>query len=59
MQQELIQLAVKSNLVLLKFEVDKIDIDKLKPIPADLIKLSNVVNNNVLKKLCVINQLQK
>ena len=55
MQQELIQLAVKSNLVLLKFEVDKIDIDKLKPIPADLIKLSNVVNNNVLKKLFVIN----
>ena len=55
MQQELIQLAVKSNLTLLKVEINKIDIDKLKPIPADLIKLSNVVNNNVLKKLCVIN----
>ena len=52
MQQELVQLAVKSNLALLKVEIDKIDIDKLKPIPADLNNLSNVVNNNVLKN-CV------
>ena len=55
MQQESIQLAVKSNLALLKVEINKINIDKLKPIPADLSKLSNVVNNNVLKKLCMIN----
>ena len=35
--------ALKSNLANLKTEVDKLDIDKLVPIPADLSKLSNVV----------------
>ena len=35
----------KSNLTKLKAEVDKIDIDKLKTVPVDLSKLSNVVNN--------------
>ena len=34
----------------LKTEVDKLDIDKLVPVPADLSKLSNVVNNEVVKK---------
>ena len=33
--------ALKSNLASLKTEVDKLDIDKLAPIP-DLTKLSNV-----------------
>ena len=36
------QLASKSDLASLKAEVDKIDVDKL--------KLSNVVNNEVVKK---------
>ena len=34
----------------LKTEVDKLDIDKLTPVPNDLAKLSNVVKNNVVKK---------
>ena len=41
--------ALKTNLANLKTEVDKLDIDKLVPIPADLNKLSNVVKNNVKK----------
>ena len=35
--------ASKTNFSSLKTEVDKLDIDKLAPIPNDLIKLSNVV----------------
>ena len=42
--------ASKTNLASLKTEVDKIDIDKLKTVPADLAKLSNVVKNDVVKK---------
>ena len=42
--------ALKTNLVNLKSEVDKLDVDKLKPIPTDLSKLSNVVKNDVVKK---------
>ena len=34
----------------LKTEVDKLDIDKLVPVPTDLSKLSNVVKNYVVKK---------
>ena len=41
---------MKTNLANLKTEVDKLDIDKLVPVPADLSKLSNVVNNEVVKK---------
>ena len=41
--------ALKSNLVSLKTEVDKLGIDKLAPAPVDLIKLSHVVNNVVKK----------
>ena len=43
-------LASKTNLAALKTEVDKIDADKLKTVPVDLAKLSNVVNNDVVKK---------
>ena len=43
--------ALKSNLASLKTEVDKLDIDKLVPVPADLSKLSDVVKNNVVKKV--------
>ena len=42
--------ATKTNLAALKTEVDKIDTDKLKTVPADLAKLSNVVRNDVVKK---------
>ena len=41
----------------LKAEVDKIDIDKLKTVPVDSSKLSNVVNNEVVKKKTVYNSL--
>ena len=47
--------ALKTNLANLKIEVDKLDIDKLVPVPLDLSKLSNVVKNDVVKKLCMIN----
>ena len=42
--------ASKTNLAALKTEVDKIDTDKLKTVPEDLAKLSNVVKNDVVKK---------
>ena len=42
--------ALNSNLANLKTEVDKLDIDKLTPAPNDLVKLSNVVKNDVVKK---------
>ena len=44
----------KTNLEALKTEVDKIDVDKLKAVPVDLAKLSNVVNNDIVKKLFII-----
>ena len=42
--------ALKSNLTNLQTEVDKLDIDKLAPVPNDLAKLSNVVKNDAVKK---------
>ena len=42
--------ASKTNLAALETEVDKIEADKLKTVPADLAKLSNVVNNDVVNK---------
>ena len=42
--------ALKTNLASLKTEVDKLDIDKLGPVPVDLNKLSDVVKNDVVKK---------
>ena len=42
--------ASKTNLAALKTEVDKIDVDKLKTTPADLAKLSNAIENDVVKK---------
>ena len=42
--------STKTNLAALKTEVDKIDVDKLKTVPDDLAKLSNVVKNEVGKK---------
>ena len=40
----------KTNLTALKAEVDKIDTDKLKTVPDDLAKLSDVVKNDDVKK---------
>ena len=42
--------ASKTNLAVLKTEVDKIDIDKLKTAPVDLAKLTNAVENDLVKK---------
>ena len=42
--------ATKTNLAALKTEVDKVDTDKLKTVPDDLAKLSNVIKNEVVKK---------
>ena len=42
--------ALKTNLASLKTEVDKLDNDKLAPVPADLSKLSDIV-----KWLCIKN----
>ena len=41
---------LKTTLANLKTKVDKLDIDKLKPVLDDLSKLSNVVTNDVVKK---------
>ena len=41
--------ALKWNLTSLKTEVDKLDIDKLVPVPVDLGKLSDVMKNDVKK----------
>ena len=46
--------AVKTNLSSLKTELDK-----LAPVPVDLSKLSDVVKNDVVKKLCMVNWLQQ
>ena len=42
--------ALKTSLVSLKTEIDKLDIDKLVPVPVDLSKLSDVVKNDVVEK---------
>ena len=42
--------ATKTNLAALKTEVDKIDTDKLKTTAADLAKLTNAIENDVVKK---------
>ena len=42
--------ALKPNLANLKTEVDKLDIDKLAPVPVDLSKLNDVIKNDVVKK---------
>ena len=47
--------ASKTSLANLETEVDKLDIDKLVPVPISLRKLSDVVKNDVAKKMCMIN----
>ena len=45
--------ALKTNLASLKAEVDKLNIDKLAPVPVDLSKPSDVVKIDVVKKNCL------
>ena len=45
--------ALNTNLASIKTEVDKLDIDKLVPVPVNLSKLSHVVKNDVVKKSCL------
>ena len=47
--------SLKPNLANLKTEVDKLDIEKLVPVPVDLSKLSDIVKIMLLKRLCMIN----
>ena len=42
--------ASKTNLAALKTGVDKLDTDKLKTTPADITKLTNAVDNDLVKK---------
>ena len=44
---------VPTNLNNLKSKVDKLNVDKLVPIPVDLSKLSDVVKSDVIKKRCI------
>ena len=53
-QVDVSSFASKTNLTALKSEVDKIDVDKLKAAPADLAKLTNAVENDLVKKLFII-----
>ena len=50
-QVDVSSFASKTNLAALKTEVDKIDTDKLKITPADLAKLTNAIENDVVKKI--------
>ena len=45
--------ASNTNLSTLKTEVDKIDTDKLKAAPTDLAKLTNAIENDVVKKTSI------
>ena len=54
-QVDVSSFASKTNLPNLKTEVDKIDVGKLKTVPVDLTKLSNVVKRLMLKRLNITN----
>ena len=55
LHRDTLSFAIKSNLAGLKTEVGKFDIDKLVSVPFDLSKLSDVVKNDVVKKLYMTN----
>ena len=50
MHVDISSFASKTNLAALKTKVDEIDADKLKTTPADLAKLTNAIENDVVKK---------
>ena len=43
------KIAAKSDLIILKAEADKLDIDNLVPAPVDLSKVSGVLKNDIVK----------
>ena len=47
--------ALKTNLASLKTEVDKLEMNKLAPVPVDLSKISDIVETDFVKKLFMIN----
>ena len=46
--------AKKVDITNLKFDVDKLDTDKLLPVPVDLSKLNDVVRMMLLKKIYIM-----
>ena len=50
---------LKRNLANLKTEVEKLHIDKLAPVPVNLIKLSDVAKNDVVKKIVYVKLITK
>ena len=52
-------LATQLDLASLKAQVDKLDVDKPKTATVELSKLSDVRDNDVVKKLRIINWLEK
>ena len=51
--------AKKTDLAGAKLGVDELDIDKLKTVPVDLYRLSNVVNNGAVEKTVYIKLVTK
>ena len=51
--------ALKANVANLKTKVDKLDIDKLAPVPVDLSKLRDLVKMTLLKRLLIMLKLPK
>ena len=45
---------VRTSLINMKSKVDKLDVDKLVPTSVDLSKLSDVVKNDVVKKMYIM-----
>ena len=50
---------LKTNLAIWKTAFDQLEIEKLVPVPVDLSKMSDVVKNDVVKKLWMMNKFQK
>ena len=45
---------ILNNLSNLKSKIDKLDVDKLVPVPVYLSRLSDVVKNDVVKKMYIM-----
>ena len=54
-EKNISRVALKSNLASLKTNINKFNIDKLVPVLADLSKLRDIVQSDVVKKLRMIN----
>ena len=50
---------IKDKIDYLETKVDNLYVDNFKTVPADLSKLSNVVDNIVVKRQCMTNWLSK